>query len=48
MTLNADGSFTYVPNAGFTGTDSFSFQVTDGATPVTGTMQVTVGRASGT
>ena len=30
-TLNADGSFTYVPNAGFTGTDSFSFQVTDGA-----------------
>ena len=42
-TLNADGSFTYVPNAGFTGTDSFSFQVTDGATPVTGTIQVTVG-----
>ena len=35
--------FTYVPNAGFTGTDSFSFQVTDGATPVTGTIQVTVG-----
>ena len=41
-TLNADGSFTYVPNAGFTGTDSFTFQVTDGVTPVTGAIQITV------
>ena len=39
---NADGSFTYVPNAGFTGVDSFSFQVTDGTTPVNGTINVTV------
>ncbi len=28
--LNADGSFSYTPNAGFWGTDSFSYTVTDG------------------
>ena len=31
LTLNADGSFTYTPNAGFTGTDSFRYVVSDGA-----------------
>ncbi len=41
-TVNANGSFIYVPNAGFTGVDSFAYQVTDGATPVTGTINVTV------
>ncbi|MBG6211981.1 VCBS repeat-containing protein, partial [Labrenzia sp. EL_126] len=30
LTLNSDGSFTYTPNAGFTGTDSFTYQVTGG------------------
>jgi hypothetical protein len=30
VTLNADGSFTYVPNAGFAGTDSFSYRASDG------------------
>lgn len=29
VTLNADGSFSYVPNAGFTGIDTFSYLVTD-------------------
>ncbi|MCM4173018.1 hypothetical protein DHD32_16155 [Arenibacter sp. TNZ] len=29
LTLSADGSFTYVPNPGFTGTDSFIYQVCD-------------------
>ncbi len=29
VTLNADGSFTYNPPAGFTGTDSFTYTVTD-------------------
>ncbi|MFK7898944.1 MAG: tandem-95 repeat protein, partial [Myxococcota bacterium] len=29
--LNADGSFSYTPNADFYGTDSFSYRVTDGA-----------------
>jgi VCBS repeat-containing protein len=30
LTLNADGSFEYTPNAGFTGTDSFVYRATDG------------------
>lgn len=31
LSLNADGSFTYTPNAGFTGTDTFTYQATDGS-----------------
>ena len=30
MTLNADGSFTYTPNANFNGTDSFTYTASDG------------------
>ena len=30
LALNPDGSFTYTPNAGFSGTDSFSYVVSDG------------------
>ena len=30
VTLNADGSFTYVPTANFHGNDSFSYQASDG------------------
>lgn len=30
VALNPNGSFTYTPNAGYTGTDSFSFKVNDG------------------
>ncbi len=30
VTLNADGSFTYVPTPGYFGTDSFTYQATDG------------------
>ncbi|EKK02698.1 protein containing Planctomycete extracellular domain protein [Rhodopirellula baltica SH28] len=29
--LNADGSFTYTPNANYAGSDSFSYQATDGS-----------------
>jgi len=29
--VNADGSFTYTPNAGFSGTDSFTYEINDGA-----------------
>jgi VCBS repeat-containing protein len=29
-TLNADGSFTYTPGPGFSGTDSFTYKVSDG------------------
>jgi hypothetical protein len=31
LTLNPDGSFGYVPNAGFTGSDSFSYQAAGSA-----------------
>ena len=31
LELAADGSFTYTPNAGFEGVDSFSYKVSDGA-----------------
>jgi len=31
VSLNANGSFTYTPAAGFSGTDSFSYQASDGA-----------------
>src|SRR5262249_29829767 len=31
--LNDDGSFTYTPNANFTGPDTFTFQADDGVAP---------------
>ncbi|MCI0359598.1 MAG: cadherin-like domain-containing protein, partial [Planctomycetaceae bacterium] len=31
LALNADGSFTYIPTADFTGSDSFTYTATDGA-----------------
>ena len=30
VTINADGTITYTPNAGFTGTDNFVYRITDG------------------
>jgi hypothetical protein len=30
VTLNADGSFTYTPDSGFFGTDTFSYEIDDG------------------
>lgn len=36
VTLNNDGSFTYTPNAGFTGSDQFTYGIND-ATPIAGT-----------
>ncbi|HEY3567646.1 MAG TPA: Ig-like domain-containing protein [Thermoanaerobaculia bacterium] len=38
-----NGIFTYVPAAGFTGTDSFTYQVTDTQSTTTGTVNITVG-----
>ena len=29
--VNPDGSFTYTPNVGFSGTDTFDYQIDDGA-----------------
>ena len=41
--VNADGTITYTPNAGFTGTDIFSYTVSDGVDTVSATVVVTVG-----
>jgi VCBS repeat-containing protein len=44
VTLNADGSFTYSPNAGFSGDDSFTYTAYDGtAVSNLATVTVTVG-----
>jgi len=43
VTMNADGSFTYLPAVGFTGADSFSYTVDDGhGNTATGTVNLTV------
>jgi len=34
VVLNSDGSFTYTPTAGYSGSDSFTYQVSDGIDPV--------------
>ncbi|ETA51637.2 type I secretion protein [Rhodobacteraceae bacterium PD-2] len=41
--LNADGSFTYTPNAGFTGVDTFTYTITDGEFSSTAEVRVVVG-----
>ena len=41
--VNADGSYTYTPNAGYSGADSFTYQVADGAGgTTTATVNVTL------
>ena len=43
LSLNADGGFTYTPSPSFTGTDSFTYQASDGqlvSNPATVTIQV--------
>jgi uncharacterized protein YegL len=50
LTLNANGGFTYVPAAGFTGNDSFAFRVNDGrqdGNTVTVSLTVAVGVTPG-
>ncbi|HEX5871637.1 MAG TPA: Ig-like domain-containing protein, partial [Longimicrobium sp.] len=41
VTMNADGSFTYLSAAGFTGEDSFTYTVTDGQDSATASVTVT-------
>jgi VCBS repeat-containing protein len=41
LTLNSDGSFSYTPNAGFIGSDSFTYVATDG-TYTSGPAAVTI------
>lgn len=42
VTLNADGSFTYLSPAGFTGSDSFTYTVSDGDDSAVGSVTLTV------
>ncbi|HEY3319275.1 MAG TPA: MBG domain-containing protein [Planctomycetota bacterium] len=45
LTFNSDGSFTYIPNPGFEGTDTFTYVGNDGADSSPATVRVSVGRA---
>ncbi len=42
VSMNSNGTFTYTPPVGFTGSDSFTFQVSDGFTSTSGTATITV------
>jgi large repetitive protein len=43
LTLNSDGSFTYVPNTNYNGSDSFTYEANDGQTnSATATVNITV------
>ncbi|HEU0221893.1 MAG TPA: Ig-like domain-containing protein [Paracoccaceae bacterium] len=42
VTKNADGTVTYTPKAGFSGTDSFSYTISDGKLSDSATVKVTV------
>ena len=42
VTMNEDGSFTYTPNAGFAGVDSFYYCTQDGPACVQGRVDITV------
>ena len=45
LTLNADGSFTYTPDAGYFGPDSFVYEVSDGTLTDQATVSITVNEA---
>ncbi len=42
LAFNSDGSFTYTPDANFNGTDSFTYEVSDGLDSDTATVTITV------
>ncbi len=42
VTLSSDGSFTYTPNAGYEGADSFTYRITDGVADSTATATIIV------
>ena len=49
LTLNPDGSFTFVPEPGYNGTDTFTYSVNDGTTTsAPGTVSITVTAATNT
>jgi hypothetical protein len=48
LSLNANGSFTYTPNAGFSGADSFTYEANDGTVDsAAATVSITVTNAPG-
>lgn len=48
LTLNPNGAFSYVPNSGFTGSDSFTYQASDGVLQSnTATVTLTVSSSTG-
>ena len=46
VTMLADGSFTYEPASGYSGTDSFEYTLSDGSAVDTGTVTLTVNQVS--
>jgi len=46
LALSPDGAFTYTPRARFSGTDSFTYVVSDGVETDTGSVAITVARCS--
>ena len=46
-TLNGNGSVTYTPAPGFTGTDSFTYTISDGLLTATATVSMNVGGGTG-
>lgn len=42
LALQVDGSFSYIPDANFNGSDSFTYNLSDGFDLVTGTVNITV------
>lgn len=43
---NADGTYVYTPNTGYTGTDSFTYSVTSGGVTDTATETITIGSST--
>jgi VCBS repeat-containing protein len=46
VTMNADGTFVYTPNAGFTGTDTFTYAASDGTATSEAVVTITVNDVS--
>ena len=42
LVLNEDGSYTYTPNADFNGTDSFTYEITDGTATATAAVDINI------